>query len=73
MYQIVGTIISIILIVIGIIFDISNLFVAGFVFLLCNIGAIIGIHFKEKKKLIPILLVVGLVAFIVALLYIKNL
>lgn len=72
-YQIIGIIISAILLLVGILADVSVCITAGFVFLLCNIGAIIGIRFKEKKKLMPILLLVGLVAFIIAYLYIKSL
>lgn len=72
-YQILGIIVSITLLLVGVFYDITTCIIAGIVFMLCNIGAVIGVKFREQKKLIPILLIVGLLAFIVALFYIRNL
>lgn len=49
-YQIVGIVISVILFIIGITNDITACLIAGIVFFFCNIGTIIGVHYKEKHN-----------------------
>lgn len=49
-YQIAGVIISIVLLVVGFVYDLTTCLIAGVVFLLCNIGAIIGYRLREKKN-----------------------
>lgn len=72
-YQFVGIIISIALALVGIIYNITPCLIAGIVFLLCNIGAIIGIRLrKNKKKLLPIVLMIAALATLIALWYISS-
>ncbi len=47
-YPIIGAILSVALVLIGIFCDSSWCLTAGIVFLLCNIGAVIGYHFRSK-------------------------
>ena len=74
MYQIFGIIISIILILLGVINDITSCLTAGIVFLCCNIGAIVGILLKDKKKkLLPIIISVGIIVTIAVAVYLYML
>jgi len=72
-YQFTGIIISIALLLVGIIYNITTCLIAGIVFLLCNIGAIIGFRLrKNKKKLLPIVLAIAILATIISLWYIYS-
>lgn len=70
MYQILGVIVSVILLLVGILNDISTCIIAGIVFMFCNIGVIIGIRLKERRnKLLPILLMIAFLITIIILYY----
>lgn len=67
-YQYIGIIISVILLLTGIICDITACIIAGIVFLLCNIGALTGFYLRKKReKLLPIILVIAIIATIIAI------
>ena len=65
-YQIFGIIISIVLILFGVVKDLTTCLNAGVIFLCCNIGAVVGILLKsKKKKLLPWIILVGIIATII--------
>lgn len=70
MYQLVGIVISVVLILVGVQKDIPMCLTAGVVFLICNIGAMIGVRLsKYKKKLLPILILVATILTLLAVLF----
>ncbi len=58
------------LILVGIISNVGFCLLAGFVFLVCNLGASVGYSFRNKRqKILPILALVTILATIVAFVY----
>lgn len=70
-YQILGIIVSVALLLAGIFYDITTCIMVGIVFMLCNIGAVVGIKLRDKKKkLLPIVLVVAVLVTIISFYYV---
>lgn len=70
-YIIIGIAISIVLLFIGIICDITNFFIAGLVFFFCNIGSIIGFYLRKRDvKLTRTILSVLLIITVLVLGYV---
>ena len=49
-WPIIGIVISLVLILVGFLGDSTRLTMAGVVFLMCNVGVIIGIKLKQKEQ-----------------------
>jgi uncharacterized membrane protein len=49
-WPIIGIVISLVLILVGFLCDSTRLTMAGVVFLMCNVGVIIGIKLKQKEQ-----------------------
>lgn len=49
-WPIIGIVISLVLILVGFLDDSTRLTMAGVVFLMCNVGVIIGIKLKQKEQ-----------------------
>ena len=69
-YRFIGFAISLLLILVGIISNVGFCLLAGFVFLVCNLGALVDYSFRNKRqKILPILALVTILATIVAFVY----
>ena len=69
-YRFIGFAISLLLILVGIISNVGFCLLAGFVFLVCNLGASVDYSFRNKRqKILPILALVTILATIVAFVY----
>lgn len=49
-YQIVGILLSVILIIVGLVTDASVWLLAGVVLLICSLGVVLGAHLRKKGR-----------------------
>lgn len=70
-YQIIGIVMSLALLLVGFIEDIEVCLIGGLVFLMCNVGSVIGYRLRNnRKRLLPVIIMIAAVATVVVSCYV---